>query len=124
MSAFGGLFSVALGTSELVFRGEAGLLSSHAAPDSPLLAEVRHMPESSELPYGTGVFLRSRWAVSHKYQSTLAFAGYCNGLTVNWQNAQSLQVACTLSEKQPYIPESPVRGVNVEVRIVTAQRWQ
>jgi hypothetical protein len=58
------------------------------------VAQTRSLPEGSVLPYGYGVFVRSRyiplWATS-----TLVFAGYCKpDPQLQWLSAKQLSVKC------------------------------
>ena len=111
------LLVLVIGSCELDWRTEATLLMQVPSPNGATLAEIRAMPESSELPYGKGVFLRDERAVLHSYQSHLVFAGYCNHVDVDWKGDGQIDVHCALREKEPLIPETRWAGVRVNVHI-------
>jgi len=65
-----------LGAREALWRFDHHIVQpSVASPSGEQLAEVRAMPEGSVVPYGTGIFLRSRWSVILGMQAELVFAG-------------------------------------------------
>lgn len=92
-----------------------------ASPSGAHFAEVRSMPEGSVVPYGTGVFLRSRWAVLLGTQAELVFAGYCGTIEPAWVNQKLLQIECELIEGEPVIPQRVVRDLQVRVTVTRKQ---
>lgn len=65
------------------------------------IAQVRSLPDSSELPYGHGIFVRHRrlplWTTSR-----LVFAAYCKpGASAQWLAGSQLTVHCTVAQGQP-----------------------
>jgi len=71
---------------------------SVASPTGRLVAQVRNLPESSDLPYGSGVFVRRSfpplWA-----SSEMVLAAYCKGAaSVSWRSERHLEVKCEHSE--------------------------
>ena len=114
----GALFLLAGGAAvnEVLWRIHHGVVLTRApSPDEARIAEVRLMPEQSAVPYGQGVFIRSRWAVLLGLQSELAFAGYCNHLALRWTGEQQLQVHCEGLTGTPVVPGPVVRGVKVDI---------
>ena len=76
------------------------------------VAQVRSLPESSELPYGQGIFVRYRflpiWATSR-----LVFAAYCApGVSIEWSASGQLAINCD-TEKGRELNLSPPVGVTV-----------
>lgn len=88
-----------------------------ASPGGSQIAEVRSMPEGSKAPYGSGVFLQSRWALLRSVQAELAFAGHCNEIGANWRAESRLWINCELSEGEPYIAGPSSGGTAVEVSL-------
>ncbi|MGE3676077.1 MAG: hypothetical protein AB7K71_40790 [Polyangiaceae bacterium] len=112
------LLLVALSAAnEWLWRAEFTAIESVPAPSGSLIAEVRNLPEGSTLPYGQGVFLRHSMAVSHKYQSQLAFAGYCLTLNATWASDRLLRIECVLQEHEPIIVAKHALGAEVEVAV-------
>ena len=69
-----------------------------ASPSGDYVAQERSLPESAELPYGQGVFVRRTyiplWATSN-----LVFAGYCKpDIRLAWPAAKQLTVGCVVAE--------------------------
>ena len=109
------------GARELFWRMEAGILKSQQSPDGGLLAELRYMPEGSEVPYGKGVFIRHKGALLLHYQSELAFAAYCREADIQWLAHDQLHVVCLLAEGKPYVPAESIRGVKVSIQLLPVQ---
>ena len=90
----------ALAAWEVLWRLEHSLPGhSVASPSGDYVAQERSLPESSELPYGQGVFVRRAylplWATSK-----LVFAGYCKtDMRLTWPTAKQLSVGCVVAEK-------------------------
>jgi hypothetical protein len=111
-----------LGAREALWRFDhRSVLPSMASPSGAQLAEVRAMPEGSVVPYGTGVFLRSRWAVLLGMQAELVFAGYCGAIKPAWPNPQLLEIECELLEGEPVVPQQVVRDTAVRVTVTRKQ---
>ena len=111
-----------LGAREALWRFDHHTTQpSVASPSGAQLAEVRAMPEGSVVPYGTGVFLRSRWAVLLGIQAELVFAGYCGAIKPTWPNQQLLQIECELIEGEPVVPKQGVRDTAVRVTVTRKQ---
>lgn len=111
-----------LGAQEALWRFDHHIVQpSVASPSGAQLAEVRAMPEGAVVPYGTGIFLRSRWAVLLGMQSELVFAGYCGAIKPAWQNQQLLQIECELIEGEPVVPHRVVRNTAVRVTVTRKQ---
>lgn len=109
---------VALAGREALWRFDHPLMQAAAAsPDGSRVAEVRSMPEGSRMPYGSGVFLQSRWVVLRSAQSELAFAGYCSDIGANWPAERRLRIECELSEGEPYVVGPSLGGTTVEVSL-------
>lgn len=111
-----------LGAREALWRFDHHTTQpSVASPSGAQFAEVRAMPEGSVVPYGTGVFLRSRWAVLLGIQAELVFAGYCGAIKPTWPNQQLLQIECELIEGEPVVPKQGVRDTAVRVTVTRKQ---
>jgi hypothetical protein len=111
-----------LGAREALWRVDHRTVQpSVASPSGAQLAEVRAMPEGSVVPYGTGVFLRSRWAVLLGMQAELVFAGYCGAIKPAWPNPQLLEMECELLEGEPVVPQQVVRDTAVRVTVTRKQ---
>jgi hypothetical protein len=109
---------LAVAGREALWRFDHLLMQAAAAsPSGYQVAEGRSMPEGSKMPYGSGVFLQSRWAVLHSAQSELAFAGYCSEIGANWQAERRLRIDCELSEGEPYVAGASLGGTAVEVSL-------
>jgi len=89
----------ALAAWEVLWRFEHSIAGNPvASPTGDYVAQDRSLPESSELPYGQGVFVRRAslplWATSK-----LVFAGYCNPeVRLVWLTANQLSVGCVVAE--------------------------
>jgi hypothetical protein len=94
---------------------------STQSPSGSRVAEVRHLPEGSPVPYGVGVFLYSRWVFARSLQSHLAFGGYCSDVRASFPGDQELKVRCQLTEGQPFVPRGSINGVAVEVVLHQSQ---
>jgi hypothetical protein len=71
------------------------------------VAQWRHLPEGSEVPYGQGVFVRDRYLPLWS-ASKLVFAGYCGGEpSLAWSGARELVVDCQVSEGTPRLLPPP-----------------
>jgi len=73
--------------------------TSVASPTGRLVAQVRNLPESSDLPYGSGVFVRRSfpplWA-----SSEMVLAAYCKGgVLASWRSESHLEVRCEHVER-------------------------
>jgi hypothetical protein len=79
------------------------------------------MPERSEVPYGSGVFLRARWAALQSVQAELAVAAYCGAVVVHWLSDQRLSIHCELLEGEPHIPGAVLNGTSIEVFVQRQQ---
>lgn len=79
------------------------------------------MPEHSEVPYGSGVFLRTRWTLLQSIQAELAFAAYCGTIVVRWLSDQRLSIHCKLLEGEPQMPGAVLNGTSVEVFVERKQ---
>lgn len=111
-----------LGAREALWRFDHHIVQpSVASPNGAQVAEVRAMPEGSVVPYGTGIFLRSRWAVLLGVQAELVFAGYCGAIKPAWPNQQMLQIECELIEGEPVVPQRVVRDTSVRVTVTRRQ---
>jgi hypothetical protein len=111
-----------LGAQEALWRFDHHTVQpSVASPSGAQLAEVRAMPEGSVVPYGTGIFLRSRWALLLGMQAELVFAGYCGAIKPVWPNLRQLQIECDLIEGEPVVPQSVVRDTEVRVTVTRKQ---
>ncbi|HWT17407.1 MAG TPA: hypothetical protein VN280_00690 [Variovorax sp.] len=109
------LLAAGAAVNEVLWRIHHGVVVAHVpSPDGARIAEVRLMPEQSAVPYGQGVFIRSRWAVLLGLQSELAFAGYCGHLALRWTSEQQLQVDCEGLTGAPLVPGPVVQGVKVD----------
>jgi hypothetical protein len=107
-----------LGSREALWRLDHPLAQPSApSPSGSQVAEVRFMPEGSSVPYGSGVFVRSQWALVHSFQSELAFAGYCGTITARWPSDQRLNIQCELLEGEPHMPSPVISSTSVEVVI-------
>ena len=112
--AFGGL--------ELMWRLEHPVIQqASSSPSGTQVAEARSMPEGSVVPYGSGVFLRSKWAVLLSVQSELAFAAYCADITAHWPREQQLSIHCELLEGKPFVAGPVVSGTSVQVSVQRKQ---
>jgi hypothetical protein len=111
-----------IGLHEWSWRFDYTVEESFVSPAGSLVADVRNMPEASVVPYGTGVFIRPRIALSHRYQSHFVFAGYCRSLDVSWQSAKVLQLRCALPEKEPIVGTTELLGVKVEIAVDRVSR--
>ncbi|UXH76138.1 hypothetical protein [Roseateles amylovorans] len=86
--------------------GEAYWRMQHFPVNGPVVgrwhvAQVRALTESSQLPYGQGVFVRHRF-VPLWLNASLVFAGYCETRpSVEWKEAGQLIVNCKVREGQP-----------------------
>jgi hypothetical protein len=113
---------LAAGGSELLWRLDHPVAEPGAWSQSgSQVAEVRFLPEGSAVPYGSGVFVRSKWAVLYGLQSELAFAGYCGNITTQWPSAQQLSIQCELLEGEPFMPRAVVNGTSVQVVVLRKQ---
>ncbi len=79
------------------------------------------MPEGSAIPYGTGIFLRSRWALLNSLQAEFAFGGYCGNLLARWPSDERLVVHCELSDGAPRLASAVVKGTSIEVNVQRKQ---
>jgi len=110
------LVLLVLGGREALWRFDHPLAQQGTpSPSGSQVAEVRFMPEGSSVPYGSGVFVRSQWAVVHSFQSELVFAGYCGTITARWPSDQRLSIQCELLEGEPRMPSPVINGTSVEV---------
>jgi hypothetical protein len=110
-----------LGAQEALWRFDHPLEGAQKhSPSASRSLEVRAMPEGSQMPYGVGVFVQSRWAVLRSVQSELAFAGYCGSIKAEWPAEQYISLHCELREGQPYAVPSVSGGT--EVRVVVQRR--
>lgn len=107
-----------VGVAELLWRLDHPLLQPSAtSPSGSQVADARSMPEGSAVPYGSGVFLRPKFAVLLSMQAELAFAAYCGTLTSQWPSEQRLNIDCELLEGEPFVPAfAGGTAVNVSVR--------
>ena len=87
------------------------------SPNHSQVAEVRFMPEAPAVPYGSGVFLQSRWAVQRSLQAELVFAGYCSPIAAHWPSDQRLVIDCELVEGEARVFQPVVDGTAVEVAL-------
>ena len=111
-----------LGAREALWRFDHHILQpSVASPSGAQLAEVRAMPEGSVVPYGTGIFLRSRWAVLLGMQAELVFAAYCGAIKPVWPNQRRLEIECELIEGEPVVPQSVARDTEVRFTVTRKQ---
>lgn len=102
---------------EALWRMRNYLDDSTPSPDDSILADIRSMPAGSELPYGDGVYLRSQWAVSQRYQSDLVFAGHCRLLRVIWDSDTKVRIGCSVREGEPLVLKKESHGVAIEVKL-------
>jgi hypothetical protein len=107
-----------IGAVEVTWRLDHPLLQpSTTSPNGSRVADARSMPEGSEVPYGSGVFLRPKSAVLLSMQAELAFAGYCGALKTQWPSEHRVDVDCELLEGTPIVRASAGgTSVNVSVR--------
>ena len=113
---------LAIGGRDFLWRLDHPVSEASAGSQSgSQVAEVRFMPEGSVVPYGSGVFVRSRWVVLLSAQSELAFAAYCGNITTRWPSEQRLSIRCELLEGEPHMPGPAVNGTSVEVVVQRRQ---
>jgi hypothetical protein len=112
------LLLLALAGTEFLWRLDHPLAQpAVVSPNGFKVAEARFMPEGSSVPYGVGIFLRSRWAVLQSLQSEFAFGGYCGNLSARWPSDQRLVVQCEIREASPRVPAPVVQGTAIEVDV-------
>ena len=112
------LLLLGLAASELTWRlDHPPAQAAIHSPNGSQVADVRFMPEGSVIPYGAGIFLRSKWAVMHSLQAEFAFGAYCGNLAAQWSSDQRLAVHCDLLEGVPLVPSPVVKGIAIEVNI-------
>lgn len=121
----GVLAALAALVTEFTWRHEHSLVTPGAVfQNGSQVAEVRFMPEGSETPYGSSVFVRSSWAVMQSWQSTLVFSGYCAEIKVQWPSARRLSVSCELLEGLPRLHRPVLDDITVEVTTKAFRRDQ
>ena len=77
------------------------------------VAQFYSMPETSEKPYGHGVYVRYRF-VPAWVKSTDVFAGYCGqNEHLNWLPENRLVVHCHTPEDMPIL-KAPPAGISVD----------
>jgi hypothetical protein len=102
---------------EAMWRMSYYLDDSTPSPNDAILADIRSLPQGSALPYGQGVYLRSQWALSQRYQSDLVFAGHCHLLRVIWDSDTKLRIGCSVREGEPQALKKESHDVTIEVKL-------
>ncbi|MEO5691985.1 MAG: hypothetical protein ABIQ72_02575 [Usitatibacter sp.] len=102
---------------EVTWRMTRFLDEETPSPNDSLVADLRNLPEGSELPYGQGVYVRSAFAPMQRYQSELVFAAHCNLMRADWISDTKLRIGCTLREGKPITVKTESHGVTIETRV-------
>ena len=85
-----------------------------SAPGSDFVAQVRSLPEASQLPYGDGVFVRRSFPPLWS-SSRLVLAAYCKGrASASWVSARHLEVKCEEPEGELIRPAHDL-GITVSL---------
>jgi len=70
------------------------------------------LPETSEVPYGLGVFVRLRF-IPAWISSDIVFAAYCaNDQHIDWKEPKEIVVSCDVQEGKPHFFPAP-HGIKV-----------